>query len=112
MVGFTLKNMDFPEFTLGREVMSGVGVSFSQPIPFPGKLRLKGEIAGKVFERSMEVRRAVVLSVLKDVKIAYFELFALHKSIAILQEQKAFLERALSLPKRNTPSGTVFNRMS
>lgn len=97
MVGFTLKNMGFPEFTLGQEVMSGAGISFSQPIPFPGKLRLKGEIAGKAFERSKEVQNAVVLGVLKDVKIAYFELYALHKSIAILREQKAFLQRALDL---------------
>jgi cobalt-zinc-cadmium efflux system outer membrane protein len=97
MIGLTLKNMGFPKFTLGQEVMSGVGVSFSQPIPFPGKLRLKGEIAGKAFERSKEVRNAVVLGVLKDVKIAYFDLYALHKSIAILQEQKVFLQRALEL---------------
>src|SRR4030042_6846152 len=47
MVGFSLKNMGFPRFTLGQEVMSGVGVSFSQPIPFPGQLRLKNGIAGK-----------------------------------------------------------------
>ena len=87
MVGFSLKNMGFPKFTLGQEVMSGVGLSFSQAIPFPGKLRLKGEIAEKAFERTNEVRNAVVLGVLKDVKTAYFDLYALHKSIAILQEQ-------------------------
>ena len=97
MVGFNLKNMGFPKFTLGQEVMSGVGLSFSQAIPFPGKLRLKGEIAEKAFERTKEIRNAVVLGVLKDVKIAYFELYALHKSIAILQEQKALLQKALEL---------------
>jgi len=97
MVGFNLKNMGFPKFTLGQEVMSGVGLSFSQAIPFPGKLRLKGEIAEKAFERTKEVRNAVVLGVLKDVKIAYFELYALHKSVAILQEQKALLQKALEL---------------
>ena len=93
MVSFSLKNMGFPKFTLGQEVMSGVGLSFSQAIPFPGKLRLKGEIAEKAFERTKEVRNSVVLGVLKDVKTAYFELYALHKSIAILQEQKALLEK-------------------
>jgi len=97
MVGLSLKNMGFPEFTVGREVMSGIGLSFSQPIPFPGKLRLRGEIAEKAFERKKEVRNAVVLGVLRDVKTAYFELYALHKSLAILQEQKAFLQRALEL---------------
>jgi len=97
MAGFSLKNMGFPEFTIGKEVMSGVGFSFSQAIPFPGKLRLKGEIAEKTFERKIEVRNSVVLSVLKDVKTAYFELYALHKSIAILQEQKALLQKASEL---------------
>ena len=97
MIGFNLKNMGFPKFTLGQEVMSGVGLSFSQAIPFPGKLRLKGEIAEKAFERTREVRNAVVLGVLKDVKTAYFELYALHKSLAILQEEKALLQKALEL---------------
>jgi len=97
MVGFSLKNMGFPEFTLGKEVMSGVGLSFSQAIPFPGKLRLRGEIAGKAFERQKELRNSVVLGVLKDVKTAYFELYALHKSLAILLEQKALLEKASEL---------------
>ncbi len=41
MVSFSLKNMGFPKFTLGQEVMSGVGLSFSQAIPFPGRLGSK-----------------------------------------------------------------------
>lgn len=106
MVDFSLKNMGFPQFTIGQEVMSGVGVSFSQAIPFPGKLRLKGEIAEKAFERQKEVRNAVVLGVLKDVKIAYFELYALHKSIAILREQKALLEKAQELTETKYAVGS------
>jgi outer membrane protein, heavy metal efflux system len=106
MVDFSFKNMGFPKFTIGQEVMSGVGVSFSQAIPFPGKLRLKGEIAEKTFERQKEVRNAVVLGVLKDVKIAYFELYALHKSIAILREQKALLEKALELTETKYAVGS------
>jgi len=106
MVGFTLKNMGFPKFTLGQEVMSGVGLSFSQAIPFPGKLRLKGEIAEKAFERTKEVRNAVVLGVLKDVKTAYFELYALYKSVAILQEQKALLQKALELTETKYSVGS------
>ena len=97
MVGFTLKNMGFPAFTIGQEVMSGFGLSFTQAIPFPGKLRLKGEIAAKAYERRKEVRNAVILGVLKDVKTAYFELYVLHRSVAILGEQKAFLQKALEL---------------
>jgi outer membrane protein, heavy metal efflux system len=97
MVGLGLKNMGFPEFTVGKEIMSGIDLSFSQAIPFPGKLRLKGEIAEKAFERQKQIRNSVVLGVLKDVKTAYFELYALHNSIAILQEQKALMQNALEL---------------
>jgi len=106
MVGFSLKNMGFPKFTLGQEVMSGVGLSFSQAIPFPGKLRLKGEIAEKAFERTKEVRNSVVLGVRKDVKTAYFELYALHKSIAILQVQKVLLQKALELTETKYSVGS------
>jgi outer membrane protein TolC len=97
MVGLGLKNMGFPQFTVGKEVMSGIGLTFSQAIPFPGKLRLKGEIAEKAFERQKQVRDSVALDVLMEVKTAYFELYGLHKSIAILQEQKALMKKALEL---------------
>ncbi len=97
MVGLDLKNMGFPQFTYGQDEMSGIGITFSQPIPYPGKLKLKGEIAGKAFERQKEAQNSVVLSVLKDVKTAYFELYALDQSIALLREQKTVLEKALEL---------------
>lgn len=97
MIGLTLKNMGFPDFTIGQEVMSGIGLSFSQAIPFPGKLRLKGEIAGKAFARKEEVRNATVLSVFKEVKTLYFELYSLQKSLIILGEQKALLQKAAEL---------------
>ncbi len=106
MVSLGLKNMGFPQFTVGKEIMSGIGLSFSQAIPFPGKLRLKGEIAEKAFERQKQVRDSVVLGVLKDVKTAYFELYALHKSIAILQEQKALMQKALDLTETMYSVGT------
>ena len=97
MVDFDLKNMGFPQFTLGQEVMSGIGVSFSQAVPFPGKLRLRGEIAGKAYERQKASQGSVVLGVLQEVKAAYFELFVLHKSVALLREQKTVLEKAAEL---------------
>lgn len=97
MLNFDLKNMGFPDFTLGREVMSGVGFSFSQALPYPGKLRLKGEIAGKAYERGKEVANAVVQGVFKDIKTAYFELYALRKSIGILLDEKALLGQAAEL---------------
>lgn len=97
MVGLSFKNMGLNKITIGEEVMSGVGLSFSQALPFPGKLRLKGEIAEKAYERKRQAMNAVELDVLKEVKLSYFELFSLHKSVEILLKQKALLEKALSL---------------
>lgn len=106
MVSLGLKNMGFPQFTVGKEIMSGIGLSFSQAIPFPGKLRLKGEIAEKAFERQKQVRDSIVLGVLKEVKTAYFELYGLHKSIAILQEQRALMQKAQELTETMYSVGT------
>jgi len=97
MIGLSYKNMGFPAFTLGQEVMSGLGLSFSQAVPFPGKLRLKGEIAEKESARQEEDRKATVLGVLKEVKTIYFQLYSLHKSLAVLGEQKALLQKASEL---------------
>jgi cobalt-zinc-cadmium efflux system outer membrane protein len=97
MVGLSFKNMGLNRITIGEEVMSGVGLSFSQALPFPGKLRLKGEIAEKAYERKRQTMNAVELDVLKEVKLSYFELFTLDKSVEILLRQRALLEKALSL---------------
>jgi len=45
VIGLGLKNMGLTRWTVGEEVMSEVGVSVSQMIPFPGKLSLKSRIA-------------------------------------------------------------------
>jgi len=97
MVGFSFKNIGFNKLTIGQDPMSGIGLSFSQTLPFPGKLRLKGEIAEKEYERKSVALHSVELNVIKEVKVAYFELFSLQKSIEILMRQKTLLEKALNL---------------
>lgn len=97
MIGFSFKNMGLERITIGEDIMSGFGISFSQTIPFPGKLSLKGEIAGNAFERKREALNGVRLKVIKELKVSYFELFYIHKAIDILNRQKRLLENALSL---------------
>jgi len=106
MIGLSFKNMGFDKITIGEEPMSGIGLSFSQTLPFPGKLRLKGEIAEKEYERKKAIFHSVELSVIKEVKVAYFELFLVQKSIEVLIRQKALLEKALSLTETKYAVGT------
>jgi cobalt-zinc-cadmium efflux system outer membrane protein len=64
--------------------MASVGLGFSQDIPFPGKLRLRGEIAEKqaqVQEQSYESVRRLVLA---QVKANYYQLGYLATRLSIL----------------------------
>ena len=97
MVGLSFQNMGLDRITIGREVMSGAGLTFSQALPFPGKLGLRGEIAATASERKRAGATAVELEVLREVKLAYFELWTLTKTLDILLQQKTLLEKALSL---------------
>jgi outer membrane protein, heavy metal efflux system len=106
MVEFSLKNMGLSEFTVGMDPMSGVGFSLSQTFPFPGKLRLKGDIARKAYERKRTVMDSDRLEVLRDLKTAYFDLFFSRKSIEILERQKRLLDQALKLTESRYAVGS------
>jgi outer membrane protein, heavy metal efflux system len=70
---------------------SGRTFSLEQEIPFPGKLGLKSKMASKEAEAQSwdyeQTRRQVVA----DLKKAYYDYFFIHKSIAIVKEDKELL---------------------
>ncbi len=61
-----------------------IGLGFSQDIPFPGKLRLRGEIARKDADVSQEGYESVRRAILADVKKTYFALGYLSERATIL----------------------------
>lgn len=71
-----------------REVMYGM----SQEIPFPGKLRLKGEIASREAERMEQEYLATQLAVVARLKEAFYDLHFVHDSIGVLGKTKRLLE--------------------
>lgn len=66
--------------------------SFSQLIPFPGKLSLKGEIALKEAQMVAAEYKDTQLEVASEVKKAYYQYFMLDKKIIFAKENKIFLE--------------------
>ncbi len=72
---------------LEREAMYG----FSQEIPFPGKLRLRGEIAAREAERAEQEYLATRLRVIASLKEAYYDLCFVYKSIDIINKNKLLL---------------------
>src|SRR4029077_5618442 len=71
-----------------------IGLGVSQDIPYPGKLRLKGEIAKREADVSQQQIESVRRSVLAELKRAYFQLAYLSKTLAILKQEAELLRQA------------------
>ena len=79
--GYT--NSDFAYFGLG----------FSQDFPYPGKLRLRGEMAKRDADVVKQQYESVRHSVLAGIKGAYFQLSYLSKTLGILESDTGLLQQ-------------------
>ncbi|MBI3357229.1 MAG: TolC family protein [Nitrospirae bacterium] len=93
-----VKTLPDPRLQLGYQrmpmvppVVEGVMYGFGQDIPFPGKLRLKGEVAQQESERLEQEYYATRLRLVAALKQDYFDLHFVHKSIEIVEKNKALL---------------------
>jgi cobalt-zinc-cadmium efflux system outer membrane protein len=64
-----------------------------QPVPFPGKLSLKEEIAGYDARIADERLAAARLRIVKEVKVAYHSIAAIDRILRILEEEDRLLGR-------------------
>ncbi|MDD5070298.1 MAG: TolC family protein, partial [Candidatus Omnitrophica bacterium] len=62
-----------------------------QKIPFPGKLRAKGKAQSKEAQINKEKYQAVKNKIVKDVKLAFYDLYWLDKALEVNKEEKAIL---------------------
>ena len=81
------------------------GLGFSQDIPYPGKLRLRGELAKKDADVSQQQYEAVRRVVLTGVKAAYFELAFLSKRRTILESDRQLLQQVEQAAEARYRSG-------
>ena len=72
-------------------VVEGAMYGVGQEIPFPGKLKLKGEVAQRDAERLEQEYNAIRLRLVAALKEAYYSLHFVHKSIDIVERNKALL---------------------
>jgi outer membrane protein TolC len=79
--GYT--NSDFAYFGLG----------VSQDFPYPGKLRLRGEMAQRDADVAQQQYESVRRSVLAEIKAAYFQLSYLSKTLGILESDGDLLQQ-------------------
>ena len=70
-----------------------VGLGISQDLPYPGKLRLRGEIARKDAEVMQQKYESVRKATLAEVKTAYVQLGFLAKRQIVLEEDRQLLQQ-------------------
>lgn len=70
-----------------------IGLGVSQDIPYPGKLKLRGEIAKREVDVSQQQVESVRRAVMAEIKAEYFQLAYLSKTLAILQEDGELLHQ-------------------
>ena len=69
-----------------------IGLGFSQDLPWPGKLHLRGEIAKRDADAMQEQYESVRRSVLAEVKADYFRLAYLSKTLGLIQTDGLLLD--------------------
>jgi len=69
------------------------GVTVSEQFPYPGKLRMRGEIASKEADAARVDYEAIRRSITLEVKTAYFEYFYLDRAIQTTNRNKELLEK-------------------
>ncbi|MFQ5478211.1 MAG: TolC family protein [Candidatus Binatia bacterium] len=95
---------DLTETAAGR-VEGSVGLS--QHIPFPGKLGLKGRVAGYRAAVARAAYQAVLLTIVKDVRTAYYSLYFSDRAIEITKESRRLLRDFREIAARKYESGVV-----
>jgi len=70
-----------------------IGIGVSQDFPYPGKLRLRGEIAERDAVSAQQRAEAVRRSVIEQLKMAYFRLAYIQETLGILERNDRVLEQ-------------------
>jgi outer membrane protein TolC len=82
-----------------------VGLGVSQDLPYPGKLRLRGEIAKKDADTTQQRYESVRRQILTQVKLAYFKLGYLSKRQTILEGDGQLLQQVEQSAEAHYRSG-------
>jgi outer membrane protein TolC len=103
--GYASNGGPLPGQGLGTQPTSNIGVTVSQEIPYPGKLKLRGEIAGKEAGAEFQQYLAVQLSVRSRVVQAYHMLHHTYAMAGILNQGKELMSRVIGVSEVRYSAG-------
>jgi len=92
-----LLNVPIQPFRLNREDMTMKMLGLSQKLPYPGKRALREQVAAKDAETLKYGLREITNRVVRDVKLAYFDLALTDETVRLLQSNRLILEQFLRI---------------
>ena len=92
VLGVSYRNVGFPGLTLGQEMMSMAGLTFTQAVPAKGKRPARTAAAARMIEVARARIEPIRRRLIHDVGVAFFELAFVTESLEIVQETKLLLE--------------------
>jgi outer membrane protein, heavy metal efflux system len=96
-LGYVSVGNPLPGAGLGSQVLSNLGVTYSQELPYPGKLKLRGEIASKEAEAAFQQYQAIQLAVISRLKQAYYRLQYTYATAGLLVRYRDLLNKLASV---------------
>jgi outer membrane protein TolC len=104
-LGYTSNGAPYPVAGIGHDVTSNAGVTISQDMPFPGKQKLRGEIAARQADAEFQEYLAVRLNVVARLKQAYYELHHAVEGIASTMRYQELLQGILRVSEARYAAG-------
>ena len=104
--GYAGNAVPLPPFDIQKsDPASARTLSFTQELPFPGKLAIKGKMANVAAEAEWWNYEQVRLNVVAEVKDAYFDLYYLYKATETIEKNKELLEKFVKIAEASYSVG-------
>lgn len=104
--GYMGNAIPIPPFDIQKgDPSSARTLSFTQELPFPGKLAIKGKMANAAAEAEWWNYEQTRLNVVAEVKDAYFDLYFLHKAIETVTKNQELLEKFVKIAEASYSVG-------
>lgn len=102
-----LLNVPIQPLSLNREDMTMKMLGLSQKLPYPGKRALREQVAAKDAETLKYGLRETGNRVVRDVKLAYFDLALTDETVRLLHRNRQILEQFLHIAEGRYAVGQV-----
>ena len=97
ILSLSMMNLPANSFALDQEPMTGKQISLMQQFPFPGKLSLKEDISSEAAAIATSNYQEYQNQIIQDLKIAYYDLFVLDKSIEVARNNQQLLNEFVEI---------------